>query len=179
MVLRCSSLWLSLLLSLLLHIFLHGSCRGDNGGSNVGVTNTQNLTNTQLFVVICRYLENITHLGWLEAYPHAIYDRGENLPDNSSLNIISHHRNVGRESYIYLEHIINNYDNLANITIFSQAMMDQLELTNYTNEAFRRDVEGFATQRLVFQPGKSYSVQIVLHILQFYFAGCLIYLHSN
>jgi hypothetical protein len=74
-------------------------------------------------IVIARYNED---LSWLKKIPKSIkitiYNKGvdniENL-EKLKYNIIKL-PNVGRESHTYLYHIINNYDKLADKTIFCQ-----------------------------------------------------------
>tara|TARA_A100001015_G_C14323310_1_gene456449 strand:+ start:101 stop:412 length:312 start_codon:yes stop_codon:yes gene_type:complete len=65
-------------------------------------------------IVVSRYNEDIS---WTEKYsPHVIiYNKGV----DSIQNAISL-PNVGRESHTYLYHIISNYHNLAERTIFVQ-----------------------------------------------------------
>jgi hypothetical protein len=71
-------------------------------------------------LVIARYNED---LEWLKKkkfkYPTTIYNKGNN--DNfykpKGCKVIKL-QNVGRESHSYLYHIINNYDNLPDLTIF-------------------------------------------------------------
>lgn len=69
-------------------------------------------------IVIARYNEDLSWLDNIrEKYPEyniIIYNKGEYIPNSIPL------LNVGRESDTYLTHIINNYTNLANITIFLQ-----------------------------------------------------------
>jgi len=75
-------------------------------------------------IVVARYNEN---LDWLKKIKKSkdikitVYNKGpddiENIP--SSITIIKL-QNIGRESGTYLYHIINNYDNLAEQTIFCQ-----------------------------------------------------------
>ena len=67
-------------------------------------------------IVIARYNED---LKWLNPYISiaTIYNKGsESECINNSIKL----PNVGRESHTYLYHIINNYDNLADRTIFFQ-----------------------------------------------------------
>jgi hypothetical protein len=65
-------------------------------------------------LVVARYNEN---LDWLSQVSHkyniTIYNKGEG---DIGIKLL----NVGRESDTYLTHIINNYDNLADITVFCQ-----------------------------------------------------------
>ena len=70
-------------------------------------------------IVVARYKEN---LDWLKKIKKSkdikitVYNKG---PDDISINAIKL-PNIGRESHTYLYHIINNYDNLADQTIFCQ-----------------------------------------------------------
>jgi hypothetical protein len=70
-------------------------------------------------IVVARYKEN---LDWLKKIKKSkdikitVYNKG---PDDISINAIQL-PNIGRESHTYLYHIINNYDNLADQTIFCQ-----------------------------------------------------------
>lgn len=65
-------------------------------------------------VVIARYNENLDWINQLNL-PFVIYNKGEitNLP---SIQL----QNIGREAHSYLYHIVNNYNNLADITYFIQ-----------------------------------------------------------
>lgn len=67
-------------------------------------------------IVVARYNENVD---WTLAHSNVlVYNKGEN-----NINI-PHHvidlPNVGRETHTYLYHIIHNYDNLADYTVFTQ-----------------------------------------------------------
>jgi hypothetical protein len=68
-------------------------------------------------IVVARYNENISHLG---AFSNIVivYNKGDdNIPcEYSTIKL----PNIGRESHTYLYHIINNYDNLADKTLFIQ-----------------------------------------------------------
>jgi hypothetical protein len=75
-------------------------------------------------IVIARYNENID---WLKSintnlYDIFIYNKGnDNISiDNSNCKIIKLD-NTGRESHTYLYHIINNFDNLPEKIVFTQA----------------------------------------------------------
>lgn len=59
-------------------------------------------------------------LSWSDPYKHyniVIYDKSGGGGGNGHANVIPL-PNYGRESHTYLYHIIQNYDNLANLTIF-------------------------------------------------------------
>ena len=68
-------------------------------------------------LVISRYQEN---LDWIHEYsiPTIVYNKGlgdfERNHDTTIINL----PNIGREGHTYLHHIIMNYDNLADVTIF-------------------------------------------------------------
>lgn len=73
-------------------------------------------------IVVARYNENIN---WLNKYKDItiVYNKGN---DNSQLNDynVINLPNYGRESHTYLYHIINNYDNLKEYTVFIQGSLD-------------------------------------------------------
>ena len=72
--------------------------------------------NTEKQIIIAYYSEN---LSWIIPYKELcfIYNKSE-----KPLNFINSYqiKNVGRESHTYLMHIINNWNNLAEITLFCQ-----------------------------------------------------------
>ena len=87
-------------------------------------------------IVVARYNEN---LEWLKAEPFnkydvIIYNKGDNesfeKPSNVKRGV--NLKNVGRESHTYLQHIIQNYDNLSDITIFlpgSNQMQNKMDMS--------------------------------------------------
>ena len=102
-------------------------------------------------VVIARYNEDISHLNWLSEFPHVIYNRGEEeVPASAgkSLTIINQYENVGRESFIYLNHILHHFHHLANVTIFSQTCHDKKDPLNYDDNDFQETVRGFVNGTL-------------------------------
>jgi len=58
--------------------------------------------------------------------PIIIYNKGINDNYENTSNIIKTVKlpNIGRESHTYLYHIIENYDNLANVTVFLQGSIN-------------------------------------------------------
>lgn len=75
-----------------------------------------------LEIVVSRYNEK---LEWLKdepfnEYPVIIYNKGPNDNYYKAPNIVKTVplENVGREGHTYLYHIIHNYDNLSDITVF-------------------------------------------------------------
>lgn len=73
-------------------------------------------------IVVSRYNED---LAWItqepfNRHPIIVYNKGTNNNYTMAPNIIRSIQlpNVGRESHTYLYHIINNYDSLADVTIF-------------------------------------------------------------
>ena len=71
-------------------------------------------------IVIAKYNENLDYLNNepFSKYDQVVYDKGIYLYDVSSNITYKKLKNVGRESHTYLHHIIENYENLADITIF-------------------------------------------------------------
>jgi hypothetical protein len=62
-------------------------------------------------LVIARYKED---LGWEENYNSIIYNKGEFIPNAISLP------NLGREGHTYMYHILSNYNNIDEYTVFLQ-----------------------------------------------------------
>ena len=82
-------------------------------------------------IVIARYNENIN---WLLPYSNIsiIYNKGDKNFSKTFDSIDL--PNFGRESHTYLYHIINNYDNLADRTIFFQGQINDhrvLDINSY------------------------------------------------
>ena len=73
-------------------------------------------------IVLSRYNEDI---GWSNVYSsiRTIYDKSNesNLLPASTPGKLIRLPNLGRESHTYLWHIVNNYNKLGDITVFSQA----------------------------------------------------------
>lgn len=80
-------------------------------------------------LVIAHYSEN---LDWLHSYRSYVrlYTKSGKLVNDVRCVLLP---NVGRETHTYLTHIINNYDNLADVTIFNQARIDDHAYYTYTN----------------------------------------------
>ena len=75
----------------------------------------QPLKSMNICIVVARYNENIE---WTKQFSNVfIYNKGEPLIDYSNQILLN---NVGRESHTYYKHIFDNYDNLAEYTVFLQ-----------------------------------------------------------
>jgi hypothetical protein len=82
-------------------------------------------------IVVSRYNEK---LEWLDEYPfnqftYTVYNKGINQEFNKTnvLQIIDL-PNVGRCDHTYIYHIVNNYNNLAPITVFFPGSIDGMEM---------------------------------------------------
>lgn len=65
-------------------------------------------------LVVARYNEDIS---WSKKIPNTlIYNKGSALNIENEILL----PNVGRESHTYLWHVVNNYDKLADVTVFFQ-----------------------------------------------------------
>ena len=101
-------------------------------------------------LIISRFNEN---LDWLKGYQNfniVIYNKGEKLNSNSFKNIINID-NVGRESHTWLYHIVENYNNLDDVSIFLQGRIDDLNCMSYKNpNKYLKKINkiGFAVSRL-------------------------------
>jgi hypothetical protein len=65
-------------------------------------------------VVVARYREDLSWLARLEGVRHRVYAKGEMWPGADPL------MNVGREAHTYATHVANWYDELAEVTVFTQ-----------------------------------------------------------
>ena len=86
-------------------------------------------------IVMARYNEIINYIDKkpFDKYPAIIYNKGPNLPQINEKNKITQLSNVGRCDHTYLYHIINNYDNLAEVTIFLPGSCLDGNKRKYTN----------------------------------------------
>jgi hypothetical protein len=94
-------------------------------------------------IVIARYSEDISWAKNYKDYVITCYNKGKNKPDCGNCTIITL-ENVGREAHTYIYHIIKNYDNLADVTVFTMgsSMIDYklsklnkvLEMVDKTND---------------------------------------------
>ena len=75
-----------------------------------------------IVVVVARYNENIDWVKYIDMqlFDIYIYNKGDEIQDIPNCNIIKL-SNTGRESQTYLYHIVNNYSNLPERIVFTQA----------------------------------------------------------
>lgn len=84
-------------------------------------------TNKNIDIIISRYNEN---LAWtlekpFNQYKYIVYNKGDNENfEKENVKMIITLPNVGKCDHTYLYHIINNYDNLADITVFFPGSID-------------------------------------------------------
>ena len=83
-------------------------------------------------IVVARYNENIE---WLNAeMEHCIiYNKGDRLYLNNEIML----KNVGRESETYLQYIIQNYSNLPDVVVFTQAQISDHRGVDDVNHLIR------------------------------------------
>ena len=86
-------------------------------------------------IVVSRFNEKVD---WLLPYKDItiIYNKGEYVKILQNFNYIEL-ENIGRESHTYLYHIINNYNNLSDKTIFFQGKINDhaiLDIEDYFKE---------------------------------------------
>ncbi len=100
-------------------LFIFQNIKNKNSmNSIIKIINKLYITDNKLSMVVARYNENID---WVKKYKNVIvYNKGD--PTNLyKLQIpFTKLNNVGREGHTFLYHIINNYENLSNWTVFIQ-----------------------------------------------------------
>jgi hypothetical protein len=90
-------------------------------------------------LIVARYNEDISWVEKLDTdkFNFFVYNKGENNLSIPSISLI----NYGRESQTYLHHIINNYNNLSEVSIFLQG--DPFEHIGSINEYGYNDLIDF------------------------------------
>ncbi len=101
-----------------------------------------------LQIIVARYNEDISYL-----IPFAnviiVYNKGDDNIPKEFKNVVKL-PNVGREGHTYLYHIINNYDNLADNTLFMQGSIndhgildfkDYLQNKTFTGKLSKNDIK--------------------------------------
>ncbi len=85
--------------------------------------------NKEIIGVIARYNED---LNWLDEYPfnqiqYIVYNKGpnNNFNKNNVIKVVNL-KNIGRCDHTYLYHVVNNYNNLDDITIFLPGSVDMI-----------------------------------------------------
>jgi hypothetical protein len=79
-------------------------------------------------IVVARYNEDVS---WAEGLPAIIYNKGTPLFTSA---VQRHLPNVGRESHTYLHHITTYWDQLADMTLFTQGRIDDHLPTGFNIE---------------------------------------------
>ena len=76
------------------------------------------ITKSDVEIVIAKYTEDET---WSDVYSNirTIYDKSQNAEGGSREAGRVFMLNVGRESLVYLRHIVENYNNLSQLTVFT------------------------------------------------------------
>ena len=103
-------------------------------------------------IVVARYNEDISWLSNINTiYNKVIYNKGENNLEYASIPL----KNWGGDAHTYIHHIVNNYDNLADYTVFIQGhpfdhSVNAIELiNNHTNEDFMYLADYICTESIV------------------------------
>ena len=84
-------------------------------------------------IIVSRYNED---LSWTLEYPfhlfkYTVYNKGPNIDfEKSHVSKIITLPNVGRCDHTYLYHVVNNYSNLANVTVFFPGSINQSRKKN-------------------------------------------------
>lgn len=95
-------------------------------------------------IVVARYNEDIEYLS-LYAPSCMIYNKGNEFIPIIFKNIINL-PNIGREGHTYLYHIINNYNNLADNTLFIQGNISDHKMFNIIDYIKNNDIKGKISQ---------------------------------
>ena len=83
-------------------------------------------------LIIARYNEDLSWLKEFKDFRIIVYNKGDKLSDNLFYEVINL-ENKGRESHTWLHHIVKNYNNLNEISVFLQGKIDDLNCMAYKN----------------------------------------------
>ena len=111
-------------------------------------------------LVIARYNEDISWVNRASEFQTdvVIYDKSVNLEDPGYFNRISDRLvilpNIGREAHTYIRHIVENYDNLYDVEIFSQGRIEDQNIPDFwggVSDMLTRDIDflDFSTTRKI------------------------------
>lgn len=115
---------------LLIHFVNNGFIEGRKYSNNmnnvnnmhkINIENNNNIPRSQLIIVVARYNEDISNF-----IPYnnnlMVYNKGINdINHNINTNYVKVVPNLGKEAGTYINFILDNYDNLPNYMIFTQA----------------------------------------------------------
>lgn len=111
----------------------------------------QNNTEISVKYIIARYNEDITWLNELKKEDVIIYNKGTPLNIDNEILL----KNVGKEPHTYLKYIIDNYNNLPDICVFSQGKVedhiygrakDSISLLKlFRDQAVKNEISDFTT----------------------------------
>jgi hypothetical protein len=96
-------------------------------------------------IVVARYNEDVK---WAEGLPSIVYNKGTPLVTSAIQRTLP---NVGRESHTYLHHITTQWDELADITLFSQGRIDDHLSPDFSIELLLKENADVAIPRMLRQ----------------------------
>ena len=83
-------------------------------------------------LIIARYNEDLSWLEKFKDFKIIVYNKGDKLSDNLFYEVRKL-ENKGRESHTWLHHIVKNYNNLNEISVFLQGKVDDLNCMAFKN----------------------------------------------
>lgn len=128
--------------------------------------NTSSNSQAPFTVVISHFKEPYSSLAWLSKYPNYINDRGLSFggAHPNGLHIVRDTHNAGKESSVYLNYIINQYDSLSPVTVFSQA---EPVSNKYSMQKFQADIEWLSQRQGILRPENDGFAFLGEHIIPF------------
>ncbi len=131
--------------------------------------------NKDIVIVMARYNEDISYLNNKEFSNKLIYlyNKGEDIIDekilsNENIKIIKL-PNVGKCDHTYLYHIINNYNDLANITIFLPASFYYMNFKKYKGIKILKDTDEKRKSIFPVEKLRKTNYENIYHFTEVYF----------
>ena len=107
-------------------------------------------------VVVAHYSENLEWLAPHAHYSH-IYHKGNEVIPQFHYQQWEKLPNVGREGHTFLYHIINNYERLANVTVFVQGCLEDHFRMEDSYGNVNEYISRAATKDLVYRRSSNYT----------------------
>eukprot|EP01033_Poteriospumella_lacustris_P009099 gene9100-6543_t len=104
------------------------------------VTASSKASSSSFIAVISHYKEDHKHLQFFQSVPHVIVNRGDAHEKISGLHLVYDSHNVGRENAVYLNYIIEHYEALPRVIVFTQSDARSNFDRAFTQEAYERDI---------------------------------------
>lgn len=108
--------------------------------SNPPGSSTDVASSKAFIAVVSHYKEDHKNLQFFQSVPHVIVNRGDAHEKIPGLHLVYDAHNVGRENAVYLNYIIEHYDTLPRVIVFTQSDARSNFDHSFTQDGYERDI---------------------------------------